>query len=348
MWKYLIRPVLFLLDAETAHHLTFWLFKWVCRIPGCSGLIKTLYAIPDQQPVEVFGLRFKNQVGLAAGLDKDGKYITELSLLGFSHIEIGTVTPRPQPGNPRPRLFRLPKDQALINRMGFNNEGADALAQRLKTWNKPANFILGINIGKNKDTPLDQATGDYLACFEKLYPYADYFTVNISSPNTPGLRGLQDKGPLNELLAAMVKANDHLSQPKPILVKLAPDLDDIQLAEVKEIILSHGISGIIMGNTTLDRSGLKTEKGRIEKIGAGGLSGLPLLNKSNERLGALIKLPGDIPVIGVGGIMDGVSGRSKLRAGAVLIQVYSGFIYEGPGLVRKICTALNHKSADPG
>lgn len=344
MWKYLIRPVLFLLDAETAHHLTFTLFKWVCRIPGCRLLIKTLYAIPDQQPVQVFGLWFKNPVGLAAGLDKDGKYITELSLLGFSHIEIGTVTPRPQPGNPRPRLFRLTKDQALINRMGFNNEGADALAHRLKTWNKPASLILGINIGKNKDTPVDQATGDYLACFEKLHPYADYFTVNISSPNTPGLRGLQDKGPLKELLAAVAKANKNLSQPKPILVKLAPDLDDIQLAEAKEIILSQGIDGIIMGNTTLDRSGLKTEKDRIEEIGAGGLSGRPLLNKSNERLGALIKLPGDLPVIGAGGIMDGVSGRSKLRAGAVLIQVYSGFIYEGPGLVRKICTALN----DPG
>lgn len=348
MWKYLIRPVLFLLDAETAHHLTLRLFKWVCLIPGFKGLIKALYAIPEQQPVEGFGLRFKNPVGLAAGLDKDGKYITELALLGFSHIEIGTVTPRPQPGNPRPRLFRLPKDRALINRMGFNNEGADALARRLKAWTKVENVVLGINIGKNKDTPLEQATGDYLACFEKLHPYADYFTVNISSPNTPGLRGLQDKGPLNELLAALVKANKNLAQPKPILVKLAPDLDDVQLAEAKEIILNQGISGIIMGNTTLDRSGLKTEKDRIEKIGAGGLSGLPLLNKSNERLGELIKLPGSLPVIGAGGIMDGVGGRSKLRAGAVLIQVYSGFIYEGPGLVRKICAALNGTSADPG
>ena len=348
MWKVLIRPVLFLLDAETAHHFTLGLFKWICRIPGCRRLIKVLFALPEQQAVEVFGLKFKNPVGLAAGLDKDGKYLHELYLLGFSHIEIGTVTPRPQTGNPRPRLFRLPKDQALINRMGFNNLGADAMAQRLRSRNKPPDLILGINIGKNKDTPLEQATADYLACFEKLHPYADYFTVNISSPNTPGLRGLQDKAPLNELLGAIMKANKNLAQPKPVLVKLAPDLDDAQLAEAKEIILSHGIDGIIMGNTTLDRSGLRTEPERIEKIGAGGLSGLPLLKKSNQRLSALIRLPGKIPVIGVGGIMNGTDGRSKLREGAVLVQVYSGFIYEGPGLVRQICAALNRQTDAPG
>jgi dihydroorotate dehydrogenase len=343
IWKFLIRPFLFLFDPEVAHHITLDGLKLFCKIPGVSWVIRALYAVPSgDQPIQVAGLKFKNPVGLAAGLDKNGNYIKELALFGFSHIEIGTVTPRPQPGNPKPRLFRLPKDHALINRMGFNNEGAEAMAARLEKLKKPNDLILGINIGKNKDTPLEQASADYLKCLEVLYPYADYFTINISSPNTPGLRGLQDKGPLIELLTKIRDTNNKLkAQPKPLFVKIAPDLDDVQLQEIKQIAIDLQMDGLIMGNTTLDRSGLKTDQDTLNKIGAGGLSGAPLEPKSLERLNHLIKLPGQIDLIGIGGIMDAPAAIDKLKAGADLIQIYTGFIYGGPGLVKRIVKSLS-------
>lgn len=341
IWKYLIRPVLFLFSPEVAHHITLDGLKLICKIPGVSWMIRTFYSIPsNDQPVRVARLNFKNPVGLAAGLDKDGKYINELSLFGFSHIEIGTVTPRPQPGNPEPRLFRLPKDSALINRMGFNNEGAEAMASRLSKFAKPKDLVLGINIGKNKDTPLEQASDDYLKCFEILYPFADYFTINISSPNTPGLRGLQEKAPLIELLSKINGMNKSKNPGKPILIKIAPDLDDVQLQEIKQIAIDQQMDGLIMGNTTLDRTGLKTDHETLNKIGAGGLSGAPLEDKSLERLKQLIKLPGQISLIGIGGIMDEPAAINKLKAGACLIQIYTGFIYSGPGLVKRIVKSL--------
>jgi dihydroorotate dehydrogenase len=296
----------------------------------------------------LFGLNFKNQVGLAAGLDKDGKYIEELALLGFSHLEVGTVTPRPQPGNPVPRLFRLPKDQALINRMGFNNEGAESMVNRLKKLNKPKDLVLGINIGKNKDTPLDRAEDDYLECFELLFPYADYFTINISSPNTPGLRGLQAREPLTRLLKTITGANQNKPNPKPLLVKLAPDLSLEELQETQQILMEFKVDGIIMGNTTLDRSGLSTPQDTLDKIGMGGLSGKPLLTKSTLQLRALDNPVNRIPLIGVGGIMDAANAVEKINAGASLVQVYTGFIYSGPDLIRKSVNALNRENNKPG
>lgn len=342
MWKYIIRPLLFLLEPETAHHFTLNIFRGICYIPGVKFLIEWFYSPKNKSfpPISLFGLQFKNPVGLAAGLDKDGKYIAELALLGFSHIEIGTVTPRPQSGNPRPRMFRLPLDQALINRMGFNNDGAEALANRLKKLNKPKDLIVGINIGKNKDTSNEDAWKDYLQCFEILYPYADYFTINISSPNTPGLRGLQDKEPLQFLLTKIQASNYVKSKRKPILVKIAPDLDDQQIIEIKSLVLELKIDGLIMGNTTLDRSSLVTPSAQLEKIGPGGLSGASLKHKASQKIAVINSLDGNIPVIGVGGILDAASAQEKLQGGASLIQVYTGFIYAGPGLVKRICDNL--------
>ncbi|MEO5582023.1 MAG: quinone-dependent dihydroorotate dehydrogenase [Saprospiraceae bacterium] len=338
MWKFFIRPLLFLLDPEAAHYFTLNSLKFICKIPGVKNLISRIYSVQNKQkPIELFGLQFKNPVGLAAGLDKDGKYIIELALFGFSHIEIGTVTPLAQPGNPLPRLFRLPKDKALINRMGFNNEGAASMAARLNKLNKPKGLILGINIGKNKDTPIEKAWEDYLKCFEILHPYADYFTINISSPNTPGLRGLQDKEPLILLLSKINDANRSKSRPKPVLVKIAPDLDTEQLSEIKQICLDQKMDGIIIGNTTLDRKNLITDSQQLNIMGPGGLSGQPLLLNSDEKLSSLMTMPGNIPFIGVGGIMDANSAKYKLEIGASLVQVYTSFIYSGPAIVQDIC-----------
>ncbi len=345
MWTYIIRPILFLFPPESAHHLTLNTFKGLCYIPGVKNLIRRLYASSKdtRDPIHLFGLQFKHPVGLAAGLDKDGKYIEALALLGFSHIEIGTVTPRPQAGNPLPRMFRLPLDKALINRMGFNNAGAIAMAARLKNLKKPQDLILGINIGKNKNTSNEQAWEDYLFCYEQLYPYADYFTINISSPNTPGLRGLQDKEPLIFLLSKIQALNQSKPKYKPILLKIAPDLDDQQVAEIKSIVINLHIDGLIMGNTTLDRTSLATTSHELDLMGAGGLSGAPLMAKSTQKLRYLKSLPGSIPLIGIGGILDATSANEKLDAGADLIQVYTGFIYTGPGLVKQICKRLPRK-----
>ncbi len=341
LWKYIIKPILFSINPEAAHHLTFGLLNFAFRIPGVKSLFYRIFQSKYNHPIILFGLKFKNPVGLAAGLDKDGKYIIPLASLGFSHIEIGTVTPKPQPGNDKPRLFRILQDQALINRMGFNNEGAEAMATRLQKLDKPKDLILGINIGKNKTTSLEDAWKDYVACFELLHPYADYFTINISSPNTPGLRGLQDKEPLLILLNAVQTINKKLIHPKPILLKIAPDLEDLQLKEIKQIAIETGMSAVIMGNTTLDRTNLKTNASIINQIGAGGLSGAPLRNKSNHALAELKKEMGTIPLIGVGGILHEADAKEKIKLGADLIQVYTGFIYRGPGFVKSILETLN-------
>ena len=285
----------------------------------------------------VAGLRFKNPIGLAAGFDKDGKYYSTMAALGFSHIEIGTVTPLPQPGNPKPRLFRLIKSKGLINRMGFNNDGAEALAERLKE-NRPKDIVIGANIGKNKDTPNNEAVNDYLKSFRILYGLVDYFTVNVSSPNTPGLRSLQDKEPLTQLLSALQTENHSA---KPIFLKIAPDLSHEQLDEIVEIVINSGIAGIIATNTTITRNGLKESKEEIESMGAGGLSGTPILDMAVSVVQYLKeKSAGSFAIIGVGGIDDYHSAKKHLDAGADLIQIYTGMIYSGPGIVKSILRGL--------
>ncbi len=289
---------------------------------------------------QIAGLHFPNPVGLAAGFDKDGKHIQGLACLGFGFIEVGTVTPRPQEGNPRPRLFRLPADEALINRMGFNNEGLDALVARLQRLHRqglPEGLLLGGNIGKNKTTPNEQAADDYLQCFEALFPYVHYFVVNVSSPNTPGLRELQEKEPLTRLLQALQAKNKARPEPKPLFLKIAPDLTDTQLDDIAEIAKTTGLSGLIATNTTIARNGLQTPAPLVEAIGAGGLSGAPVRQRSTEVIRYLRQKLGPEPVIiGVGGIDSPEAAREKLDAGANLVQVYSGLVYAGPGLVREI------------
>lgn len=301
-------------------------------------MFKKMYYIENQKLViEKMGLRFPNPVGLAAGFDKDGKYYQSMSHLGFGFIEIGTVTPKGQDGNPTPRLFRLPEDEALINRMGFNNEGADILAQRLATQGKPENCILGINIGKNKVTPNEDAVSDYVYCFETLFAYADYFVVNVSSPNTPDLRALQDKTPLTALLSTLQHLNNEKSTPKPILLKIAPDLNESQLIDIVGIIKETKLAGVIATNTTISRKDLKTSAEKIAAIGAGGLSGKPVKAQSTEIIRFLRKHLGkDVVIMGVGGIQTGIDAQEKLDAGADLVQVYSGLVYEGPMMVKRI------------
>jgi dihydroorotate dehydrogenase len=288
---------------------------------------------------KVFGLKFKNPVGLAAGFDKDAKLIDEMSMLGFGFIEIGTLTPRPQEGNPLPRLFRLPKDKALINRMGFNNGGVDEAIFRLKK--RKSTIIIGGNIGKNKVTPNENAVDDYLYCLESLHPYVDYFVVNVSSPNTPNLRDLQEKEPLKNLLTEVKKANDKKKKPKPILLKIAPDLTVGQLDDIIEIVLETKIDGVIATNTTIDRSDLKTSEEEVKAIGAGGVSGRVLAQRSTEVIRYLASQSNHaFPIIGVGGIFNAKDAIEKLEAGASLVQVYSGMIYEGPGMVKAIKKGL--------
>jgi dihydroorotate dehydrogenase len=282
-------------------------------------------------------LEFPNPVGLAAGFDKDGKYFGTMSHLGFGFIEIGTVTPLPQPGNDKPRLFRLPQDLGLINRMGFNNDGVGAMVSRLRN-RKNNSILIGGNIGKNKITPNETATDDYVICFEALFDHVDYFVVNVSSPNTPGLRELQEKGPLTQLLSVLIAANDKKEKPKPILLKIAPDLTDTQLDDIIDIVRETGIHGIIATNTTLDRGNLTED---TTSIGMGGLSGAPLRDRSTEVIRYISqKSEGRVPIIGVGGITTPTDALEKLKAGASLIQVYTGMIYEGPGLVKEINKAI--------
>lgn len=335
MYKSLIRPLFFMWDPEKVHHLA----MNALSIPGMAGLMSVFLKIPKNQQTEAFGLKFKNPVGLAAGFDKDGKYIRQLEALGFGFIEVGTVTPKPQAGNDKPRLFRLPADKAIINRMGFNNEGVDALAARLKKLGKRS-VIIGGNIGKNKITPNEDALQDYLICFEKLYEVVDYFVVNVSSPNTPGLRELQEKGPLTAILKGLAAANQAKPAPKPILLKIAPDLTDEQLTDIIVIVRDSKIQGLIATNTTIGRNLAHSAKSDVEQIGAGGLSGLPVKEISDHVLSYIHQNAPEIPVIGVGGIFTAKDAKEKIEKGASLVQVYTGFIYEGPGVVAKILKGL--------
>nr|WP_236021362.1 quinone-dependent dihydroorotate dehydrogenase [Algoriphagus oliviformis] len=336
----MIKPLLFLKNPESAHHTTFDLIHLTFNLPVASSIVRSTFALDDPKlEREVFGLKFKNPVGLAAGLDKDAKLIDELAMLGFGFIEIGTLTPKPQEGNPLPRLFRLPQDKSLINRMGFNNGGVLAAVERLKK--RKSDVIVGGNIGKNKVTPNENAVDDYLYCLEALHPYVDYFVVNVSSPNTPNLRDLQEKEPLKQLLSAVKSANDQKAKPKPILLKIAPDLTDGQLDDIVEIVRETGIAGVIATNTTIDRSVLTTPKGEVEAIGAGGVSGKVLAKRSTEVIRYLHqKSGGEFPIVGVGGIFSPEDAIEKLEAGASLVQVYSGMIYEGPSLIKKIKKGL--------
>ena len=299
-------------------------------------MLRGMYSFED--PVlekEVFGLKFKNPVGLAAGLDKDARFISELEMLGFGFIEIGTLTPRPQSGNAQPRLFRLPGDQALMNRMGFNNGGVEEAVERLKKTK--ATVLIGGNIGKNKDTSNERAIDDYLLCLEALHPYVDYFVVNVSSPNTPNLRDLQEKEPLKKLLLAVKEANGKKEKSRPILLKIAPDLTDGQLDDIIEIVQETGIDGVIATNTTIDYGVVKKEKEAVKAIGSGGVSGRPLRLRSTEVIRYLSQASNkSFPIIGVGGIFTAEDAIEKLEAGASLVQVYSGMIYEGPGMIKKI------------
>jgi len=336
VYKSLIRPYLFRKDAESAHHFTFNLIKRLFKLPGVSAVANGLYNFkhPDLE-VECFGLKFPNPVGLAAGFDKDAKLFDELSAFGFGFIEIGTLTPLGQPGNPQPRLFRLPKDQSLINRMGFNNGGVEEAIDRLKK--KRTNILIGGNIGKNKVTPNEEAVEDYKKCFHALYDLVDYFVVNVSSPNTPNLRELQEKEPLKALLISLQTERRNYNEPKPILLKIAPDLTNEQLDDIIDIMLEIKLDGLIATNTTISRDGLKTDARKIEEIGAGGLSGKAVRSRSTEVIRYLAKRSNKaFPIIGVGGIQTAADAIEKLEAGASLVQVYSGFIYEGPGMLKRI------------
>jgi dihydroorotate dehydrogenase len=341
MYKTILKPIFFLLQPEKAHHLTMSLVKVVLAVPGISHFYKSLYRFEDPKlEKELFGLAFKNPVGLAAGFDKDGKYINAMASLGFGFIEVGTVTPLPQAGNPKPRLFRLPKDEALINRMGFNNGGVEQLVSQLKK-SRPAGMIIGGNIGKNKVTPNEEAISDYEKCFEALFPYVDYFVVNVSSPNTPNLRELQDKEPLQALLSRVQELNMEKEAPKPVLLKIAPDLTNGQLDDIIDIVQVTKIAGVIATNTTISRAPLSTDSAAVEAIGNGGLSGKPLKERATEVIRYLKeKTNGELKIIGVGGIASAEDAKEKLEAGADLIQVYSGMVYSGPGLIKSIKKGL--------
>ncbi|WP_431122506.1 quinone-dependent dihydroorotate dehydrogenase [Flagellimonas flava] len=341
MYKFLVRPILFLLDAETAHHFSFKAIRVLSKL-GFGPLFRKLYLINDPRlEREVFGLKFKNPVGLAAGFDKDAILYNELSNFGFGFVEIGTLTPKPQEGNPKKRLFRLLEDEAIINRMGFNNKGVFEAAEQLKKKHK---VLIGGNIGKNKVTDNDDAVKDYLICFEALFEHVDYFVVNVSSPNTPGLRELQDKEPLTNLLKKLRKQNAKFakkmgSKEKPILLKIAPDLSNAQLMDIVDIVKVTDISGIIATNTTISRKGLKSHL--IQSEEKGGLSGKPLTKRSTEVIRFLAEKSGKaFPIIGVGGIHSAEDAIEKLEAGADLVQLYTGFVYEGPTLVKKINKAI--------
>jgi dihydroorotate dehydrogenase len=331
MYKLIIRPVLFWFDPEKVHHFSFSFIKFISKIPRVSLLLKSIYEVKDSRlEREVFGLKFQNPVGLAAGFDKDARLFKELSNFGFGFIEIGTLTPISQEGNPKKRLFRLKKDNAIINRMGFNNGGVKEAVERLI---KNKGVLIGGNIGKNKNTPNENAIDDYLICFNALFDYVDYFVVNVSSPNTPNLRELQDKEPLTKLLQTLQNVNTEKLKPKPILLKIAPDLTDSQLLDIIDIVKDTKIAGVIATNTTISREGLLSEN----KNENGGLSGEPLAKRATEVIRFLsVNSNKAFPIIGVGGIHSAEDAIEKLDAGASLVQLYTGFIYEGPALVKAI------------
>ncbi len=344
MYKLLLKPLFFCFDPEKIHHRVVRMLRMGLAIPGVKKLVRSYFTVSHPSlEREVFGLKFPNPVGLAAGFDKDARLVDELACLGFGFVEIGTLTPLPQEGNPRPRMFRLPADQGLINRMGFNNEGVNAAAQRLSR--RKSKIIVGGNIGKNKVTPNEEAGRDYEIAFETLFDTVDYFVVNVSSPNTPNLRELQDREPLTRLLSDLKTLNAAKPSPKPILLKIAPDLSEAQLDDIILIVKETQIDGLIATNTTISRSGLHTPEKELERIGAGGLSGKPVTHRSTEVIRYLNqKSGGAFPIIGVGGIHSPEDALEKLEAGATLVQVYTGFIYEGPSLVKRINKALVQRS----
>ena len=338
MYKGLIRPLLFLMNAEQAHHFTFKTLKVLFQIPGVKAITSLFFGSLKGREKQVMGLHFKNPVGLAAGFDKDAKLYNELSAFGFGFIEVGTLTPKPQDGNPKPRLFRIVEDEAVINRMGFNNGGLDAAALRLAK--KKTDIIIGGNIGKNKVTPNDVATSDYIKGVEALHDVVDYFVVNVSSPNTPNLRELQEKEPLKALLKEVKAKNEELGA-KPLMLKIAPDLTDGQLDDIVGIVNELKLSGVVATNTTISRAGLKASQEKVAAMGAGGLSGKILRERSTEVVRYLRnKLSADIAIIAVGGIFTGKDAKEKLDAGADLVQVWTGFLYEGPAMVRRMLRSL--------
>lgn len=347
----IIRRFFFLIDAEKAHHLAMNLMRILCAVPFVQKALQNYFRF--QHPAlqrTAFGLTFKNGVGLGAGFDKNAVYLRELQTLGFGFVEIGTVTPRPQEGNEKPRLFRLVKDKALINRMGFNNDGVEKVKERLKAWRKQndqqptANgqrLLIAGNIGKNKSTPNEEAWKDYEICFNALHPYVDFFVVNVSSPNTPGLRALQEKDALHKILTHLQSLNKTFATPKPILLKIAPDLTLTQVDDVLQLAQEIALDGLVATNTTISREGLLTPASEVEAIGAGGLSGAPLKERSTEILEYIqAKTNGRLPVIGSGGIFTATDAAQKINASASLIEVWTGFIYEGPGIVKNICKGL--------
>ena len=358
MYK-LLRSVLFLFDPEWVHYFSMNSLRLLCKIPGVKSLVTGVFKPKGNIQYSIFNIQFPNRVGLGAGFDKNAKYLNELEALGFGFVEIGTVTPLPQAGNDKPRLFRLPKDKALINRMGFNNDGVEAVAKRLKEWgdkngrwpltvdrrpttnNQRTTLIIGGNIGKNKVTPNEDAWKDYEKCFLALHDHVDYFVVNVSSPNTPGLRELQEKDALHKILTNLQSQNSKLKIQKPILLKIAPDLTTEQIDDVIALALEIKLDGLVATNTTISRDQLQTSNGKLQTIGAGGLSGLPVKARSTEVVRYIHqKTNGQIPIIASGGIFTGEDAKEKIDAGASLVQVWTGFIYEGPGIVKQICKAV--------
>ncbi len=375
MYK-IIRSILFMFDAEKVHHFSMNSLRLLCKVKFIKNIITQQYSgignwelgnqrttplIPNSQ-FPILNLKFKNPIGLAAGFDKNAKYLNELEALGFGFVEIGTVTPLPQDGNPTPRLFRLPKDKALINRMGFNNDGVLVIADRLKKWQLAVDnlqlpkkdlkiekqlptahckLIIGGNIGKNKITPNETAWKDYEICFNALHDYVDYFVVNVSSPNTPGLRELQEKEPLKKILTHLQMLNKNFAEQKPILLKIAPDLTQTQIDDVIHLAQEIHLDGLVAANTTIDRGNLIISNAELETIGAGGLSGLPLKRRATEMVSYISqKTNGSMPIIASGGIFTGADAKEKLDAGASLVQVWTGFVYEGPAIVKKITSYL--------
>jgi dihydroorotate dehydrogenase len=359
MYK-VLRSILFCFDPEWVHYFSMNGFRMLCKTGILKRLIGSSFKPKKNIPVSLFNIQFNNPVGLGAGFDKNAKYLNELEALGFGFVEIGTVTPLPQAGNDKPRLFRLPKDKALINRMGFNNDGVEAVTTRLKAWQQRqssvvnreltnslltphhSRLIIGGNIGKNKITPNEDAWKDYEKCFIALHDHVDYFVVNVSSPNTPGLRELQEKDALHKILTNLQSLNAKLLNPKPILLKIAPDLTQEQIDDVIALALEIKLDGLVASNTTISRDRLLTPDSQLKTIGAGGLSGLPVKARSTEIVQYIHqKTGGQIPIIASGGIFTGADAIEKIEAGASLVQVWTGFVYEGPGIVKKICKNLN-------
>ena len=350
----LLRNFLFLFSPEWVHYFSMNSLRLLCRLGG-RKILRSMFVPKENVPSEVLGIRFPNKVGLGAGFDKNARYLRELECLGFGAVEIGTVTPLPQAGNDKPRLFRLPKDKALINRMGFNNEGVEVVKERLKKWkiekgklkSETDRMIIGGNIGKNKVTPNEEAWKDYAICYRELYPYVDYFVVNVSSPNTPGLRELQEKDSLHKILTTLQEMRKELAVAnghKPLLLKIAPDLTKEQIDDVIDLATEIKLDGLVATNTTISREGLLTAADKVNAIGAGGLSGLPVRERSTEVVKYIAeKTEGQLPLIASGGIFTGEDAQEKLKAGASLVQVWTGFIYEGPAIVKKIVRTISTK-----